>query len=138
MARALIKRPSLLLLDEATSALDNISEKIVQEALNRACEGLNLYSPTYSLCYQVLIGRTTIVVAHRLATIENAHQIYVVDQGRVIEQGTHQTLMAKDGGKYQDMFKSQMTQQRAEDATNAQDREESVEKEEEQAGMLLI
>ncbi|CAF4110700.1 unnamed protein product, partial [Rotaria sordida] len=90
LARALIKHPTFLLLDEATSALDNVSEKIVQEALDRACH-----------------GRTTIVIAHRLTTIQNAHQIYVLDKGSVIEEGTHETLMAKEGGKYQAMVKRQ-------------------------------
>ncbi|CAF1396043.1 unnamed protein product [Rotaria sordida] len=90
LARALVKQPSFLLLDEATSALDNVNEKIVQETLDRACK-----------------GRTTIVIAHRLATIRNAHQIYVLDDGSVIEQGTHEILMAKKGGKYQAMVKHQ-------------------------------
>ncbi|CAF1162851.1 unnamed protein product [Rotaria sordida] len=90
LARALVKQPNFLLLDEATSALDNVSEQIVQEALDRACK-----------------SRTTIVIAHRLTTIQNAHQIYVLDKGRVIEQGTHETLMAKEGGKYQEMVKRQ-------------------------------
>ncbi|CAF1578372.1 unnamed protein product [Rotaria sordida] len=90
LARALVKQPTFLLLDEATNALDNISEKIVQEALDRACK-----------------GRTTIVIAHRLTTIQNAHHIYVLDNGSVIEQGTHETLMAKEGGKYQSMVKCQ-------------------------------
>ncbi|CAF4789632.1 unnamed protein product [Rotaria sp. Silwood1] len=90
LARALVKQPTFLLLDEATSALDNVSEKIVQEALDRACK-----------------GRTTIVIAHRLATIKNAHQIYVLDNGTVLEQGTHETLMTKEGGKYQSMIKRQ-------------------------------
>ncbi|CAF1393900.1 unnamed protein product [Adineta steineri] len=90
LARALVKQPTILLLDEATSALDNASEKIVQEALDKA--------------YQ---GRTTIVIAHRLSTIQNADHIYVVDKGSVIEEGTHETLMAKEGGKYQEMIKNQ-------------------------------
>ncbi|CAF1486072.1 unnamed protein product, partial [Rotaria sordida] len=90
LARALVKQPAFLLLDEATSALDNISEKIVQEALDRARK-----------C------RTTIVIAHRLNTIRNAHQIYVLDNGCVIEQGNHETLITKDGGKYQAMVKRQ-------------------------------
>ncbi|CAF1207616.1 unnamed protein product [Rotaria sordida] len=88
LARALVKQPALLLLDEATSALDNANEKIVQEALDRAC-------------------RTTIVIAHRLATIRNAHRIYVLDNGRVIEQGTHETLMLNEGSRYCEMMKAQ-------------------------------
>ncbi|CAF1055230.1 unnamed protein product [Rotaria sordida] len=93
LARALVKQPTFLLLDEATSALDNASEKIVQEALDRACK-----------------GRTTIVIAHRLTTIRKADQIYVLDNGSVIEQGTHETLMERDGGKYQAMVKRQQTE----------------------------
>ncbi|CAM4806663.1 unnamed protein product [Rotaria magnacalcarata] len=90
LARALVKQPALLLLDEATSALDNASEGIVQEALDRAS-----------------IGRTTIVVSHRLSTIRNAHQIYVFDNGTVIEHGTHEKLMANEGSAYQELFQAQ-------------------------------
>ncbi|CAF1257081.1 unnamed protein product [Adineta steineri] len=92
LARALVKQPSILLLDEATSALDNVSEKIVQEALDRACK-----------------NRTTIIVAHRLTTIQNADKIYVLDKGNVIEEGTHETLMAKEDGRYRTLVKSQQT-----------------------------
>ncbi|CAF1099132.1 unnamed protein product [Rotaria sordida] len=88
LARALVKQPALLLLDEATSALDNANEKIVQEALDRAC-------------------RTTIVIAHRLTTIRNAHRIYVLDNEHVIEQGTHETLMLNEGSRYCEMMKAQ-------------------------------
>ncbi|CAF3579095.1 unnamed protein product [Rotaria sp. Silwood1] len=90
LARALVKQPALLLLDEATSALDNANEKIVQEALDRACK-----------------GRTTIVIAHRLTTIQNAHRIYVLHNGRAIEQGTHDILMSKEGSRYHEMMKAQ-------------------------------
>jgi len=79
IARAMIKNPSILLLDEATSALDNESEKVVQQALDEL---------------MLTTKRTTIVIAHRLSTIRNADKICVVDKGRVIEEGTHDDLLA--------------------------------------------
>ena len=80
IARAMIKNPSILLLDEATSALDNESEKVVQAALDDLMTKQK---------------RTTIVIAHRLTTIRNADKIAVVDKGAIVEEGDHQTLMAK-------------------------------------------
>jgi ATP-binding cassette subfamily B protein len=80
IARALLKNPPLLLLDEATSALDAESERLVQHALEAA-----------------MVGRTTLVIAHRLATVQRATQIVVMDQGRIVETGTHASLVAADG-----------------------------------------
>ena len=80
IARAVLKNPEILILDEATSALDTESEKLVQDALNK-----------------LLVGRTSVVIAHRRATIHNADKIIVVDHGRVAEQGTHTELLAKGG-----------------------------------------
>ncbi|MBA0601020.1 hypothetical protein Gorai_004212, partial [Gossypium raimondii] len=78
IARAILKNPAILLLDEATNALDSQSEKAVQDALER-----------------VMIGRTSVVVAHRLRTIQNCDQIAVLHKGKIVEKGTHQSLLAK-------------------------------------------
>ena len=80
IARAMLKNAPILLLDEATSALDSHSEKLIQATLN-----------------ELIIGRTTIIVAHRLSTIMNAECIYVLDHGKVCETGTHQQLLEKNG-----------------------------------------
>jgi ATP-binding cassette subfamily B protein len=80
IARAILKNPPLLLLDEATSALDAQSEKMVQAALDTAMQ-----------------GRTTVVIAHRLATVQQADVIWVMDQGRLVERGTHAQLLAQGG-----------------------------------------
>lgn len=90
IARAIVKQPKILILDEATSAIDVRSEQIVQAALDRACK-----------------GRTTIVVAHRLGTIRKADNIVVLRQGRVVQQGTHESLLAEAGGAYSLLAASQ-------------------------------
>ncbi|EPB87935.1 hypothetical protein HMPREF1544_05226 [Mucor circinelloides 1006PhL] len=82
IARALIRKPKVLLLDEATSALDSDSERLVKEALDKILEKG---------------GRTTITIAHRLSTIQNSDLIYVVKDGRVVEQGSHQYLLSLNG-----------------------------------------
>jgi ABC-type multidrug transport system fused ATPase/permease subunit len=84
IARAILRNPSILLLDEATSSLDTASEKHVQQAID-----------------ELMAGRTGLVVAHRLSTIRNADKILVLQNGKLAESGTHNTLMAKPDGVYQ-------------------------------------
>ncbi len=90
IARAILRNPSILLLDEATSSLDAESEKVVQDALNVLME-----------------GRTSIIIAHRLATIREVDKIYVLDGGRIVEQGTHDELYEKANGIYAGLAKLQ-------------------------------
>lgn len=97
IARVFLKNPPILILDEATSALDNTTEILIQKSLDDLCK-----------------GRTTLVVAHRLSTIKNADEIAVIAEGRIVEQGSHEELMAK-GGMYSELYKLQFRANTGED-----------------------
>ena len=89
IARAMLKNAPILLLDEATSALDSQSEKIVQDSL------------------EILMkGRTSVVIAHRLSTVVNADRIYVFNEGKIVDSGTHKELLTRDG-IYAQLYKIQ-------------------------------
>jgi len=90
IARAILKNPSILLLDEATSSLDAESERVVQDALDKLME-----------------GRTSIIIAHRLATVRNVDCIYVIDNGRIVESGTHDELSQLEDGIYKSLARLQ-------------------------------
>lgn len=89
IARVILKNPRLLILDEATSALDSISESLIQDAID-----------------PLLKGRTSLVIAHRLSTIMAADEILVVDQGRIVQRGTHRELVEQDG-VYRELYETQ-------------------------------
>jgi ATP-binding cassette subfamily B protein len=93
IARLLLKSPAVVILDEATAHLDSESERFVQEALDTA-----------------LVGRTSLVIAHRLSTVRAADQILVVDDGRIVERGDHVTLIAGQG-LYADLYRTQLAPQ---------------------------
>ena len=92
IARAILKNPPILILDEATSSLDTESEVLVQEAIEH-----------------LMAGRTSIVIAHRLSTVQRADIIFVIDHGRVAEQGTHAELMEVPGGLYRRLYELQFS-----------------------------
>merc|ERR1712124_108087 len=92
IARAIIKKPAVLLLDEATSALDNESERIVQAALDEIMTRQK---------------RTTVVIAHRLSTIRNADKIAVINEGKVVEEGSHDELLHNANGLYSNLVLAQ-------------------------------
>jgi ABC-type multidrug transport system fused ATPase/permease subunit len=89
LARALLKDPRVLILDEATSAVDSETERSIQEAMSRLLE-----------------GRTSVVIAHRLSTVLHADQILVIEEGRIVERGRHDELLAA-GGVYSRLYKEQ-------------------------------
>ena len=89
IARVMLRRPPILILDEATSSIDTRTEVLVQDAFE-----------------ELMKGRTSFIVAHRLSTIKNADQILVMKDGNIIERGTHETLLAR-GGFYKQLYESQ-------------------------------
>jgi ABC-type multidrug transport system fused ATPase/permease subunit len=92
IARAVLKNPKILILDEATSSLDSESERLVQEALEK-----------------LMRNRTSLVIAHRLATVRNSDKIIVLNEGTIVEEGTHSELMANGNGLYRSLTKLQFT-----------------------------
>ena len=90
IARAILKDPKILILDEATSSLDAESEKLVQDALDK-----------------LMVNRTSIIIAHRLSTIRDVDCIYVLDQGKIVEQGSHNELIENEIGIYSSLARLQ-------------------------------
>jgi ATP-binding cassette subfamily B protein len=89
IARAVLKDPPILILDEATSSVDNETEALIQKSLEH-----------------IVVGRTTLIVAHRLSTIIKADQIFVLDDGRIVQTGTHSNLIT-ESGPYADLWRVQ-------------------------------
>ena len=93
IARTMISNPPMLILDEATSSVDTLTEQKIQDAF-----------------LQMMTGRTSFVIAHRLATIKSAEKILVMDNGQVVEIGTHDELLQKEQGYYRDLYEAQFKQ----------------------------
>lgn len=98
----MVRKPRILLLDEATSSLDAESEAIVQEAIDDMIRGQRSLEEARS-------GMTVVIVAHRLSTVRSADMIYVVDEGRIIEQGSPVDLISNEGGAYSALVRRQMS-----------------------------
>ena len=92
--RAYVINPGILILDEATSSVDSHSEQLIQNATDKITK-----------------GRTSIVIAHRLATVKKADKIIVMDKGRIVEQGTHTMLLKKEDGYYRNLYEVQFLQE---------------------------
>ncbi|MGX6994246.1 ABC transporter ATP-binding protein, partial [Vagococcus penaei] len=92
IARTMISQPNMLILDEATSSIDSLTDELIQSALAK-----------------LMTGRTSFIIAHRLTTIKNADLIIVMDQGQVVETGTHDNLLKKQNGFYQQLYQAQFT-----------------------------
>lgn len=93
IARTMISNPPMLILDEATSSVDTLTEQKIQDAF-----------------LQMMTGRTSFVIAHRLATVKSAEKILVMDNGQVVEIGTHDELLQKEQGYYRDLYEAQFNQ----------------------------
>ena len=91
--RAYVTNPSILVLDEATSSVDSYSEKLIQTATEKITQ-----------------GRTSIIIAHRLATVKKADKIIVMDSGQIVEQGTHKELLKNENGYYKNLYEVQFLQ----------------------------
>ena len=94
--RAYVSNPSILVLDEATSSIDSYSEQLIQKASDK-----------------VTMGRTSIVIAHRLATVKKADKILVMDAGKIVEEGTHEELLKKESGYYKNLYEVQFLTEEA-------------------------